>query len=107
MGIAPAAHHLDSSHEKTTIFLGADVLFRDRCPETGPACPRIKLGVGAEEGIATADALVNPLFFAVVILPRKSPLGPFLSANLKLLGCQLLDPLLIRLNDLIRHEKSS
>lgn len=48
MGIAFAAQDFSPAHKKAAVLLSFHVLFRDRSPKTGPARPRVKLGIGAE-----------------------------------------------------------
>jgi hypothetical protein len=59
MGVALAAEHFGAFHAKAAVGLLDDVLFGDGSPEAWPAGAGLKLGVGAEQRIAAADAAVD------------------------------------------------
>src|SRR5574337_1615449 len=101
--LTPAATHLSPPHQGAGIFGCVNPLGRKRRPETGPAGPRVELGLGAEQFIAAANALVDPILFAVVVYTRKRPFSSLLSADIKLLRRKLRLPLLIGLRELVVH----
>jgi len=54
--------------------------FAHRLPEAGPASAGVKLGVGIEQGRATADALVDARLLRVPVSTGEGPLGALCGA---------------------------
>jgi hypothetical protein len=103
VSITLMAQDLGSAHEKTIVALSSDIFRLDGIPKTRPAGSRIKLRLRIKQFISATDALVDPLFLAVVVLSRKSSLRTFLATYLVLFGTQLFFPLLIRLENFFIH----
>ncbi len=80
-----------------------DALLRGRLPEAGPAGTRIELGVRPVQRFPAADADVDALVLAVVVLSRVGGLGPAHTRDGVLLGGELGPPLLFDLGYFRRH----
>src|SRR5205823_1306255 len=100
VGIAVRAVHLDAPHPVAAVLLGRDAFLAQRLPEARPARPGFELGVGAEEILTAADALVSALPLEVVVLPRESALRALLARHGELLRRELPLPLLLALDNL-------
>src|ERR1700730_7806203 len=97
------AQHFRPPHAISAIGLSLDVLLVDRGKETGPPGSRFKLGVRAEERIATANAAIHAFIVQLVVLAGERPFGALLPGDRILLGSQLLLPLFIRLDHFVGH----
>ena len=77
---------------------------REQGPLLGiPAGFLAGFGLGAEQLITAADALIDPILCAVVVFTRKWSFSPLLPTDIKLLRRQLRLPFLIGLSWLVLH----
>jgi enamine deaminase RidA (YjgF/YER057c/UK114 family) len=95
VGVAVGAANFSAHHAVSCIGMGADSSRAHPIPEAGPAGTGIKLGSAAVELSVTADAVVAPVALLIPVGASEWPLGAALAGNTKLLGCQLLAPLLL------------
>ena len=101
MRVAAGAARLGAGHAVAGIGVLGNVLTVGGGEETWPSGPRIELGIGAEQQIATADAVIGAVVVLVPVLPGKSALGTGATRYLVLLRSELLLPLGVRLLDLV------
>jgi hypothetical protein len=104
MRIASAAQYFGTGHVERYIDGGADVLSRDRRPETRPAGVRIELGGRAKERIAAAYAAIDSVAGPFVVLIIEGRFGARMACYLELLGLEQFTPLRVRL-DHLRHRR--
>lgn len=62
-------------------------------------------GLGTEQRLAAADALVGPGGFRILVLSRERRFGPLLSGYIILIQRELLFPSLLILLDLVCHNR--
>ena len=71
MRIAAFTQHFRQGSAEAVIRSSYHCVGRDGFPETGPSRARVKLDVGAEPCLPTADAIVRAGCLTVVILTRE------------------------------------
>lgn len=92
MGATTAAVYLGTLHAIAVIRFFFNILFNEGLPETGPAGTAVELGIGAEKGLAAADAIVLAGFMVIPVSPGKGPFCSSLPCYFKLLGSKLFAP---------------
>ena len=100
MGIALRAGYCCSFHPQTVVGAGADILFGNWGPKTGPAGAGFEFCVGIEQCIIAADAAVDAFVVQVPVLSAVSSFCTFSSRDLKFIGGELFHPFGVCLDDL-------
>src|SRR5579862_1165873 len=101
MRVATGATRLGAGHAIAGVGVFGNVFTVGGGEETWPSGPRIKLRIGSEQQIATADAVIGAVVVLVPVLPGKCALGTGATRDLVLLRSELLLPLGVRLLDLV------
>ncbi len=86
MRSASFVQHFRKVSAESVIRSGYHCVGRDSFRETGPARAGVKLDVGAEQCLLTADAIVRAECLTVVILTRESFLGATFPGHAELLA---------------------
>src|ERR1700739_264015 len=97
-GTAPA-RNCRSRHTETVVGGFQNIRFRNRRPKTWPACTRLELGAGIEQGRVAANAAKNTFRVFVWIFIRVGALCSSTSRDFKRIGGELLPPLVFNFYD--------
>ena len=95
VGTAIGAADFSAHHAVAGILVGADGVWVDPLPKAGPARAGIKLGVGAEELSAAANAAVHAITFVIPVGPSKSAFSPAFACDAELFGSQFGAPVVL------------
>ncbi|MFZ0882805.1 MAG: hypothetical protein WAN14_05365 [Candidatus Acidiferrales bacterium] len=99
MRLTAPARNCRSDDTETVVGGFQNILFRNRCPKTWPACTRLELGAGIEQGRVAANAAKNAFRVFVWIFIRVGQLGSGMSRDFKRIGGELLPPLVFSFYD--------
>src|SRR5450755_4644995 len=102
MCIALRARHFTAAHPETVVLASADILRRNRRPETRPAGAGIIFRGRAEQGVVAADTAVQAAVVKIVGITSIGPFCPLLPRHVELHGCELRAPLRLGLDELRR-----
>jgi len=97
VGIAFCAEHFRAFHAQVIIGFLENIAGNNRFEEAGPAATGVKLGIGAKQVSATADALIGAAVLTVMITTAKGAFCTVLACHLVLFGAQLLPPFCVAL----------
>ena len=95
MRIALAAEHFGACHTVAVIGFSGNVLFGNGSPKAWPTGSRFELCIGAEQGVAAANATIHAFVVQLVILASEGRLGALFAGDRKLLGSELALPLFV------------
>ena len=96
---AAAAVHFDPLYAVGVIGDLFYIFFDEGLPETGPSGAAVEFGIGAEEFLSAADALIGSFGVVIPVNAGKGPLSAFFTGYLVLLGRELFLPFSIGLGD--------
>ena len=92
MAATLSAHHLTAAHAHRAVVYKLNRA-RQSLIKAGPARAGVKLGVAYKQRVAARGTAVYAVALFVQELARKGGLGPLISQNFVLLGCELFLPL--------------
>ena len=98
--ITPGTGNGNAFHRVAVVFNEFDVFFRDRSPETGPACAGFEFRIGIKQCRTAAGTAEDALIVQVPVLTGKRRLRAFMARDRKGLGRKLLLPLVLALHHL-------
>src|ERR1035438_2941348 len=98
MRVAFRAGNRRSRHEITGVRYALNILRGDRIPEAGPPGSGVKLGLGAEQRIVTADAAVEAFFVQVPVFSGERHFGVGLAGDVESVRGELPAPLVVGLD---------
>jgi len=95
--IAVAAKQFDPAHTQAVIRTLHNVRLLELGVEAGPTAAGIELAVRIKQGVAATDAVILPLFPALLIFATERKLGAGMTGDAVLLWRQLFFPFLVGL----------
>src|SRR5687768_2011988 len=101
VSVASGAEDLGADHAVAAVFVRDDVLSGHWLEKAGPAGAGVELGARREQRQPAADAGVDTLALVVQQGAAVRPLSALATRNLELLGCELLAPLRVGLDDAV------
>src|ERR1700752_2017372 len=99
MRVTAPARNCRSHHSETVVGGFQNIFFRNRRPKTWPACTRLELGGGIEQGRVAANAAKNAFRVFVRIFIRVGAFGSSMSRDFKRIRGELLPPLVFSFYD--------
>jgi hypothetical protein len=101
--IAFGAHDFGANHTVAAIHFFGDPTVSRGSGEAGPTASSVKLGVGLEQGLATADTSIKSGRRGLIVLASKWRLSGFLARYCELARCEISTPLVVGLFDFVGH----